>query len=287
MPRTLSVAGIQMKVLSGKNNSDVMLEKLKLVKDLFPWIDIIFFSELCVFGMDINFAEPIPNPFLDKFLEWAQMENKWLIPGSFYEKDEDKIFNTAVVISPKGEIAAKYRKIFPWRPLEQSDAGTEFCIFDIPDKGRFGLCICYDVWFPEIARNLAWMGAEAIFCPTATYTSDRAQEIILARAHAIMNQLYFLNLNGLEGGGIGRSIFVDPEGRVLQNSGEAEIVLTETIDLDTVSRVRQYGTIGTSQLWKDLASFKGTFSIYQDDMRRGQIFKSLGPLELHKAIGNY
>jgi len=287
MPRTLSVAGIQMKVLSGKNNSDVMLEKLKLVKDLFPWIDIIFFSELCVFGMDINFAEPIPNPFLDKFLEWAQMENKWLIPGSFYEKDEDKIFNTAVVISPKGEIAAKYRKIFPWRPLEQSDAGTEFCIFDIPDKGRFGLCICYDVWFPEIARNLAWMGAEAIFCPTATYTSDRAQEIILARAHAIMNQLYFLNLNGLEGGGIGRSIFVDPEGRVLRNSGEAEIVLTETIDLDTVSRVRQYGTIGTSQLWKDLASFKGTFSIYQDDMRRGQIFKSLGPLELHKAIGNY
>lgn len=286
MARTLGVAGIQMKVLSGKDNSGAMLERLKLVKDLFPWVDIVFFSELCVFGMDINLAEPIPNPFLDKFLEWAQMENKWLIPGSFYEKDEDKIFNTSVVISPKGEIAAKYRKIFPWRPIEQSDAGTEFCIFDIPGKGRFGLCICYDVWFPEVARNLAWLGAEAIFCPTATYTSDRGQEIILARAHAIMNQLYFLNLNGLEGGGIGRSIFADPEGRVLQNSGEAEMILTETIDLDMVSRVRQYGTIGTSQLWKDLANFKGIFSIYQDDMRRGQIFKSLGPLELHNTIGN-
>ena len=281
MSRTLGVAGIQMKVISGQNNVGVMFEKLNLVKDLFPWIDIVFFSELCVCGMDINLAEPIPNRFLDKFMEWAQMEKKWVIPGSFYEKEEDKVFNTSVVISPEGEIEAKYRKIFPWRPIEQSNAGSEFCIFDIPDKGRFGLCICYDVWFPEIARNLAWMGAEAIFCPTATYTSDRGQEIILARAHAIMNQLYFLNLNGLEGGGIGKSIFVDPEGRVLQNSGEAEMILTETIDLDMVSRVRQHGTIGTSQLWKDLANFKGTFSIYKDDMRRGKIFKSFGPSDLH------
>jgi formamidase len=128
------------------------------------------------------------------------------------------------------------------------------------------------------------MGAEAIFCPTATYTSDRAQELILAQANAISNQLYFFNLNGLGVGGVGGSIFVDPQGRVLQTSGASELIMTEVIDLDLVSRVREYGTMGTSQLWKDLGNFEGKFPIYRDDIRSGKIYKSLGQLKLHKKI---
>jgi formamidase len=108
--------------------------------------------------------------------------------------------------------------------------------------------------------------------------------MILAQANAISNQLYFLNVNGLGVGGVGCSIFVDPQGRILQTSGESEIIMTEIIDLDLVSRVREYGTLGTSQLWKDLAHFKGNFPIYQGDIRRGKIFQSLGPHELHKKL---
>ena len=130
------------------------------------------------------------------------------------------------------------------------------------------------------------MGAEAVFCPTATYTSDRSQEMILAQANAISNQLFFFNVNGLGVGGVGCSIFVDPQGRVLQTSGESELIMTEVIDLDLVSRVREYGTLGTSQVWKDLGNFKGKFPIYQDDILKGELFKSLGPLELHKRIDN-
>jgi len=286
MARYLGIAGIQMEVAYGKNNSDAMMVNLDRTVALFPWVDIVLFSELCVSGIDINLAAPIPNAFLDKFTEWAQNEKKWLIPGSFYEKEQDKIYNTSVVISPAGEITAKYRKIFPWRPLEKNEAGEEFCIFDIPNKGRFGLCICYDVWFPEVARNLAWMGAEAIFCPTATYTSDRPQEMILAQAAAISNQLFFFNVNGLGIGGIGRSIFVDPEGHVLQTSGEGFVIMSEVIDLDIVSRVREYGTLGTSQVWKDLRDYKGKFPIYADDIGKGHIFNSLGPLKLNKKIGD-
>jgi formamidase len=87
-------------------------------------------------------------------------------------------------------------------------------------------------------------------------------------------------------GGVGGSIFVDPQGRVLQTSGASELIMTEVIDLDLVSRVREYGTMGTSQLWKDLGNFKGKFPIYQDDIRSGKVYKSLGPLELHKKIQN-
>jgi predicted amidohydrolase len=284
MSRKLGIAGIQMQVIHGRDNTDGMLKHLDTVAALFPWVDIVCFSELCMSGLEMNLAMPIPNPSLDRIIGWARKNSKWIIPGSFYEKEKDKIYNTSVVISPDGEIAARYRKIFPWRPLEEIEAGEDFCIFDIPKKGRFGLCICYDIWFPEVTRSLAWMGAEAVFCPTATFTSDRAQELIMARANAISNQLYLFNINGLGVGGMGQSIFVDPEGRILQTSGEAEIIMTEIIDLDHTARVREYGTMGQCQIWKALANFKGKFPAYQQEMGDGEIFKSMGPLNLHKKI---
>jgi len=286
MARCLGIAGIQMEVVHGKDNSEAMIKKLNVVAASFPWVDMVLFSELCVCGLNFDLAQAIPNPTIDRFCEWAMKEKKWLIPGSLYEKDHGKIYNTSIVISPDGMIKAKCRKLFPWAPLEQSEAGKEFCVFDIPEKGRFGLCICYDQWFPEVIRTLAWMGAEAIFNPTATYTSDRSLELILAQANGIVNQLYFLSINGVGGGGIGQSIFVDPEGRVLQASGEREMILTEVIDLDIVYRVREFGTLGLSQLWKDLANFEQKFPIYQEDIRKGKIFESLGPRKLHKKMGN-
>lgn len=286
MPRNIGIAGVQMTVARSEDNSEKMLAKMRTVSQLFPWVDVIFFSELCLSGLDIGLALSDSDTPIDKFRRFARDNQKWVLPGSFYEKRGRKTYNTAVVISPEGEIVASYRKLFPWRPLETSDPGEAFCVFDIPGKGRFGLCICYDQWFPEIARTLAWMGAEAVFCPTATRTPDRAQEIVMARANAIANQLYWLSLNGIGGGGIGRSVFVDPEGRILQKSGSSEMVMTEIIDLDLVARVREYGTMGQCQVWKEFRDFKGNFPVYREGFSRGEIFKTLGPLRLHKKIGD-
>lgn len=287
MGRYLGIAGIQMEVVAGEDNSEAMLDRINRVCTSFPWVDIICLSELCACGSSLQLAQPIPNLLVAQLCELAKKESKWLIPGSFYEKDQGKIYNTSIVISPAGRLEAKYRKIFPWSPLEQNAAGETFCVFDIPGKGRVGLCICYDLWFPEVTRSLAWMGAEAVFCPTATYTSDRVQELILAQAGAIANQVYFFNINGLKDGGIGQSIFVDPEGRVLQKAGQRELIMTEIIDLDLVARVREYGTLGLSQVWKDLRKFKNGFPIYQGEITKGAIYKSLGNLKLHRKIGNH
>ena len=130
--------------------------------------------------------------------------------------------------------SARYRKCFPWRPWETVTAGTEFVVFDIEGVGRAGLMICYDAWFPEVARHLAWMGAEVIFNPTATYTSDREQELVLARANAIVNQVYVVNTNMGGRPGPARSVIVDPEGHVLQMAGDGEEYQTEVLDLRTV-----------------------------------------------------
>lgn len=284
MARNVGIAGVQMDVQLGVDNTELMLKKMRAVNVLNPWVDIIFFSELCMSGVSMNQALEIPNPALDKFSDWARNNQKWVIPGSLFEKEGEKIFNTAVVISPDGDIVARYRKIFPWEPLETTSHGEEYCVFDIPGKGRFGLCICYDQWFPEMARTLAWMGAEAVFCPTATATPDRTQEMIMAQSNAIANQYFWFSLNGVGAGGIGQSIFVDPEGRILQCSGEGERLMTEIIDLDLVARVREYGTAGQCQVLKSFKAFKGKFPVYEDVHERRDIFQSLSDLKLHKKL---
>jgi predicted amidohydrolase len=284
MARMVGIAGVQMKVAPGQDNTERMLKRLNAIARLFPWVDVVFFSELCLSGVRKDLAMPYPNAPLERIARWAKEKGKWVLPGSFYETDGPRIFNTAVVVSPGGEVVARYRKLFPWHPLEVSDPGEEFCVFDIAGKGCFGLCICYDQWFPEVARTLAWLGAEAVFCPTATFTPDREQEQVMARANAIANQFYWFSLNGVGAGGIGRSVFVDPEGRVLQQAGEGERIMTEIIDLDLVARVREYGTAGHCQVWKSLQAFKGSFPVYRDEKRDGAVYQHLQGLRLHRSL---
>ena len=66
-----------------------------------------------------------------------------------------------------GEVVGRYDKIFPFYPYETGvTGGDEFLIFDVPDVGRFGITICYDMWFPETSRTLAVQGVEVILHPT-------------------------------------------------------------------------------------------------------------------------
>ena len=196
-------------------------------------------------------AEPLDGPRATALSALAAELGVWLVPGSVCERGADgELFNTAVAYAPDGRMAARYRKVFPWRPYEPYDPGDRFVVFDIPGLGRVGLAICYDLWFPEVARSLAWMGAELIVCPTQTTTCDREQELVLARAAAIHNQVYVLSVNTAGPVGTGRSLLVDPEGIVrVQAPGAAPTVLTDVLDLDAVSRVRTYGTCGLNRMW--------------------------------------
>jgi formamidase len=199
-------------------------------------------------------AEQIPGPTTDRLCTLAAELGVWLLPGTLYERDPEtgRIYNTALAIAPSGEIAARYRKVFPWRPWERVSAGDEFAVFDVDGVGRAGLMICYDGWFPEIPRQLAWLGAEVIFQPSLTTTSDRQQELTLAKAHAIMNQVYVVNVNTAQPTGTGMSIVVDPEGHALQVAGSGEEYLTETIDFEAPRRVRRYGSVALARMWEQL-----------------------------------
>lgn len=294
MSRKLGIAGLQLKknYINEEKNLKNFSRIARLQKKSYPWIDLIFTGELFLqpYGSEgyKSTALPIPNDTTDQLSELAKDLECWLLPGSFMENDDSKIFNTSIVFNPDGRIIAKYRKIYPWMPHEDIDWGQDFVVFDIPNIGRIGIIICYDLWFPEVIRTLTWMGAEVILQPSLTCTSDRPAELILPQAHAIMFQCYFLSVNSICSQGGGESIFVDPEGRVLQQAGTSEKVMTEIIDFDNVRWVRQHGFNALNPLWKSFrdSPIGGNFPPYAN-LPKGEIFKKLGKLTLQRNIRNW
>ncbi|CAM5407406.1 Carbon-nitrogen family hydrolase OS=Streptomyces alboniger OX=132473 GN=CP975_18120 PE=3 SV=1 [Streptomyces alboniger] len=165
------------------------------------------------------------------------------MPGSVYERGADgRVYNTAPVYSPAGERVAEYRKVFVAAPRDHG-AGRRFRgVRDMGDHGRVGLSICYDAWFPEVTRHLAWQGADLVLNLVRTPTVDRAQEVVLAQANAIVNQVFMASLNAAAPDGVGRSVLVDPEGRVRAEAGPGPAeVLTDVLDLAEARRVRRGG----------------------------------------------
>ena len=278
MSRILGFAGIQMEVMAGGGNLDRMDRRLARVKQRYPWVRLVLFSELCAFGGDLRRAQPIPGQATDRLCRMARRHSLWLVPGSLSESAAGRVFNTAPVIDPAGRLVTRYRKLYPWRPRERCAAGSRFCVFDLPPVGRLGLAICYDQWFPEVIRQLTWMGAEVILNPTLTTTADRKLELILARANAVTNQVYVASINGLGHGGNGQSIIVDPEGRVLARAAESESVLAARLDLDRVTRVREAGTLGLCQVLKSFRDGGHRFTVYEKGAAAGEGFRRLGPL---------
>lgn len=298
MSRLFGIAGVQMSVIAWDEQATIakMKQVINRIKTGFPWVQMVVFHELCPSGL-VQFdakpnpdawkriVQPIPGNVSNMLCEIAQKENLWLIPGSMYELDDEKIYNTSLAISPSGEIVAKYRKIFPWYPLEaETTPGNEFCVFDIPDIGRFGMTICYDMWFPEMVRALVWQGAEVILHPTMTPTSDRDLELVLSQSNAIMNQCYFIDINGVGPWGGGKSMIVDPDGRILQQAQTNETILTEIIDLDKVRQSREFGTLGLAQTLKQMRDTDIKFPQYQSKFSDGEVFENLGQLDLFDSL---
>jgi formamidase len=259
--RLLSIAALQTSPVARDPAATLRLlgERVAGVRGVAPSVQLVMFPELHLPGLPaplelhgqaLDLAVEVPGSLTAELGAIARAHGVWLVPGSVYERgDAGQVHNTCLVFSPAGELVARYRKVFPWQPHESSAPGDAFVTFDIPEVGRIGLSICYDGSFPETCRQLAWMGAEVVLQPSLTTTSDRDQEIVMARANAIFNQIYVVSLNAGSPAGLGRSVIVDPEGLVRLRAGDGEEVLTDVLDLDAVTRVREFGTAGVSRIW--------------------------------------
>jgi predicted amidohydrolase len=197
-------------------------------------------------------AESLHGPTMSWAASQAERHSIWLLAGSFVERDGDRLFNTSPFFAPDGDVLATYRKIHLFdvevegAGTHESDvfaAGTEVVSCSVGDVA-VGLTTCYDLRFPEVFRILALRGAQLVVIPSAfTAATGEPHWEPLVRARAIENQVYVVAPDqcGTSPDGIarhGRSLIVDPWGRVVGEGGSDEAVVVVDLDLREVGRAR-------------------------------------------------
>ena len=201
-------------------------------------------------------GELIPGESIKPLMDLARKYKVYILAGSVYEKvkKSSKLFNTSVLIDPRGRIKTKYRKIHLFDALlgrkkikesEKFCAGNKLSVAEVRDF-KVGMAICYDLCFPSMFEDYANLGVEVICLPSAfTATTGRAHWEILVRARAIENLCYVLAPNQIgEGeGGVrcyGHSLVVGPWGEILaQGSEDKEEVLLADINKVAIKKARQ------------------------------------------------
>jgi deaminated glutathione amidase len=197
-------------------------------------------------------AEPLDGPTLTAARGWARELGIHLLAGSISERGPEKAFNTSVLIGPKGEDLAIYRKIHmfdvdiggvAYRESDHEEAGSEVVTAPLGELIA-GLTICYDLRFPELYRILAVRGARLITVPSAfTLATGRDHWEVLLRARAIENQAFIIAPNQVgeappHFSSFGHSTIVDPWGAVLAIAPDEECFAAADLDLAAQEQVR-------------------------------------------------
>jgi predicted amidohydrolase len=199
-------------------------------------------------------AEDIPGRTINFLSDKARTHKIYIVCGSVFEKVRNRmVHNTSVIVGPSGEILVKYSKIhlfdvdiqdkIRYKESENVVAGHKIVTANMGGVD-IGLSICYDLRFCELFRSLALNGAKVIFIPSAfTETTGEYHWEPLIKARAIENQVFVVAANqiGTSPNDItcyGKSMIVDPWGRVLAKAKDDENVITAMIDLDILKEVR-------------------------------------------------
>ena len=159
--------------------------------------DLVVLPEVVTYGKGSTYesvAEPIPGPSTAFFGALAKKHGLHLVPG-LVERDGSLIYNVAVLIGPDGGIIGKYRKVcLPRAEIEGGvTPGHDYPVFDTR-FGKVGMMICYDGFFPEVARELSNRGAEVIAWPVMGCNP------MLGAARACENHVYVVSSTHTDAG---------------------------------------------------------------------------------------
>ncbi len=212
---------------------------------------LICFPELCIPGYNReqaqSAAEPVPGPSAERILNLARTSGLLIMAGLAEESGREKPYITQLVAYPDGRLL-KYRKTH----LGNSEKpyfmpGEELPVFPFADQATLGLCICWDLHFPEVSTILSLKGAEIIFSPHASpvIAGDRREiwlKYMTARAYDNAVYLAACNLVGDDGRGhrfSGGALVIDPRGNVVAEAfnGREELMVAD-LDHETVNTIR-------------------------------------------------
>ncbi len=228
--------------------------------------ELFLSSYFCQTERHSNFklAEKIPGKTTKIFCELAKELQIVLMISLFEKKTHGFYHNTSIVISEKGKILSKYRKMhIPDDPgyyekfyFTPGDLGFK----SVKTKfGKIGPLICWDQWFPEAARLTALKGAQIIFYPTAIGWHPKEKRkfgktqlnswITMQKSHAIANGTYVVAVNrvGVEKKGNkkiefwGNSMIIDPSGEIIGKLGnKKEEILIREINYKKIDTTREH-----------------------------------------------
>jgi predicted amidohydrolase len=172
-------------------------------------------------------AEPVPGSVTDYFGTLAKEHNNYIVAG-LIERDGALLYNVAVLIGPDGKVAGKYRKCsLPRSEVEAGiTPGHEYPVFDTR-FGKVGMMVCYDGFFPEVARQLTINGAEVIAWPVWGCNP------MLAQARACENHVYIVSSTYTrpEDGWMLSAVY-GQDGTVLTNAKDWGTVMVQEVDLE-------------------------------------------------------
>ncbi|MFX1492402.1 MAG: carbon-nitrogen family hydrolase [Promethearchaeota archaeon] len=212
-------------------------------------VDVLVLPELFTTGYCLEKANELGESpkghSIELLCDLAGRFRIFLVAGSILEKRGQDIFNTCHLIGKDGKLLGFYDKVQLFPPFEENQylsAGSETPIFKT-GFGLFGVMICFDLRFPEIARTLAINGAQVIFCP-AEFPAERiAVWATLLRARAIENQVFVVGCNrvGSDGKHLfgGRSAIVNPEGITIAQANDKPQLIDVKINLNEIVDVRK------------------------------------------------
>jgi len=190
--RKVRLAAVHHRPKTGKSMMDNCREFEPLIADAAKQkADLVVLPEtLTYYGLGKTYeecAEPVPGPSTEYFGTLAKKHDLYVVAG-LLERAGHLIYNVAVLIGPDGAIVGKYRKVcLPRGEVEKGVApGHEYPVFDTR-FGKVGMMVCYDGFFPEVARQLSNNGAEVIAWPV--WGCNPA----LAAARSCENHVYLIS----------------------------------------------------------------------------------------------
>ena len=194
-----------------------------------------------------NLAETIDGDFVSAIAKSAK-ENCIQVVGSFYEKSEkkDHVYDTAFVIDKSGKVISTYRKIhlydaLGFRESDKMASGSQIARPVKTSVGKIGMMICYDLRFPEMSRSLAVAGSEILIAPSAWVKGKMKEDhwITINKTRAIENGCYVIAPDHVGNIYCGRSLVVDPYGKILLDMKKKQGIGFVDIDLDKVKQTRK------------------------------------------------
>ncbi len=239
----MRVAIVQMHVIPGDVQSNVIRAQQMMTDALVHDPDVIVLPEMWVSGYAFDAFCAVRAEHLDTVQAFAVQHRVCVVAGTVPIVRGEKWANTMVVYDRDGAVIDTYAKVHLFRLMHEHEVfvpGDRLVVASIAGH-KIGLCVCYDIRFPEQTRALVHMGARMLFVVAQWPRVRRAHWDVLVRARAIENQVYVVACNAVDGqadGMGGHSCIVSPWGDVLAQAGDDEQVLIYDLDGAVVDEVR-------------------------------------------------